>query len=278
MAGGPWRPKGALDPPEGDPWRLDSSRRDAIHRLGPGVAHEPQCLFLKLGKVSLRRPKGAKGPPLGDQTELSRLLKKHGLCGVLYQTRGLDARQIVAASQLFGQSIARDAKKGRLEGLGLLGLFCMGWGGGDSTVQRNAEGVAGDGGAQPPPQCIALQCNATPCEACPQGPAPPLHCLQCTGPVSPSMIPLDGRRPLALGGLRPPIPKGRLGSPRGGPLAVVEFQGGAEPPPRVPLWGIIASNELHRLGPGVAHEPPEGDPGLWGGYAPPSPLGALEKP
>ena len=52
----------------------------------------------------------------------------------------------------------------------------------------------------------------------------------------PSMIPLDGRRPWA--------PKGRLGSPRGGPL--------------VPFG---------RLGPGVAHEPPEGDP--W------RPLGAL---
>ncbi len=75
------------------------------------------------------------------------------------------------------------------------------------------------------------------------------------------MIPLDGRRPLA--------PKGRLGSPRGGPLAVV-VPGGGRAPPRVPLWGIIASNELHRLGPGVAHEPPKGDP--W------RPLGALEKP
>ena len=47
----------------------------------------------------------------------ARLLKKDGLCGVLYQTRASDARQIVAAIPLFAQSIAGDAIKG-FDGMG----------------------------------------------------------------------------------------------------------------------------------------------------------------
>ncbi len=110
--------------------------------------------------------------------------------------------------------------------------------------------------------------------------------------------PFDGRRPLA--------PKGRLGSPRGGPLAVglhpegmqstalgqasqvalgvaphggLHWMGGRSPPSvqctvGSPMQSNAPLDDPPRW-PGVAHELPEGDPWLWGGYAPPSPLGAL---